>query len=320
MRIFVKLMHGRIITLLVEASDKIAVLKARIQDKEGIPIARQQLRFNGQPLEDSWGLSDYNIQNEFKVDLIQRFACSQRNSSIQLLPRTSIGALENFRIFVNTFGGRVFSLDFIQPSDTVAALKRRISGCEGIPPCRQHLVYNGKQLEDSCMLSAFNLCQDSILYLVVTKYTKLPDQSAEKDSESPLPDWTAFKNGKKRAIEVRGWNEQRKRRRQLEISSEIVDEVLAESLRFLHKSLEEQKAALECVEQIGSDSSLMLCIKSSCTQQKARKRRCEKVADLGDLGLRPKHPRETPGAQSPRGALWCRKQPSEGSDGHLARW
>jgi len=145
--VFIKSSTGKAIPLEVDLSEKIADVKAKIQNNEAIPVEQQRLICSGKQLSDGSTLRDHNIKNECILDLMLR--------------------TKNWKkIFVKTLTGKTIDL-VVEMSSTIENVKAKIFEKLDVPPHQQRLIFEGTVLEDSLTLDFYKIQEGSTLDLIL---------------------------------------------------------------------------------------------------------------------------------------------------------
>jgi ubiquitin len=161
LKLFVKTLTGKTITVEVHPSATTEDLKGAIQDKEDIDLEQQRLIFAGHQIQDDRKLSSYNILNESTIHLVPRLREGPTSEALAN-PEPS----DSFRLFVKTLSGKTIVLSGT-PRHTILDLKDQVQVSQGIPSDQQRFIFAGKQLEDEYTLGEYGIGAEATLHLVL---------------------------------------------------------------------------------------------------------------------------------------------------------
>ena len=142
MKIYIKTLDNTV-TLEVQPSDKILIIKEEIQKNEIFSLEKYGVFFNGKELDDNKKISDYNITG---------------NSTLELILRTSI------QINIKINNGKIITQK-VYLSDKIENIKKKIIDDEKLTINDLCLFFENIKLEENKTLNEYNIQNESNLEL-----------------------------------------------------------------------------------------------------------------------------------------------------------
>ena len=141
--IFLK-QNEKSVSVFVGVNSTVEDLKREVKATLGISFFKQQLRLNGETLQNQNTLKSYGIVNKSSVELNEK----QGNMKVQV---KSISA--NWEVEIDL-------------ESSILEMKEEFHKTSGIPENLQRLIFQGSQMEDGQTLADYNLKPGSVVHLV----------------------------------------------------------------------------------------------------------------------------------------------------------
>ncbi|KAK1276534.1 Polyubiquitin 8 [Acorus gramineus] len=144
-QIFIKTSEGKTITLEAKTWETIHTIKAKILEKEGIPLEQQVFFYDGRLLEDGHSLNFYGIKEQSTLHMVIH--------------------KHGIQISVSIPYGETIRLD-VKKWYTVHDVKMLVESKVGTQKGYQRLTYDGQNLDDWMTLAEYKIRDYSVLKVV----------------------------------------------------------------------------------------------------------------------------------------------------------
>ena len=168
MKILLKSLKGQEYFLEVNSSDKIKIVKEKLEDK--YKIFDGNLIYSGKRLDDDKKLEDYNISDGCIIHLIERlkplkpnnFSINENNQKVNITKND----IQIEKILVKIIGEKHFFIDF-NALDAIEDLKKKIKDKEGLDLTQYNIFFKRTLLNDNNKtLSDYNISKNDEIRLI----------------------------------------------------------------------------------------------------------------------------------------------------------
>ena len=126
-RLSVLVSYGKQLVVMWNRADTVRYIKERLADKTGVPCEHQSLVWKSSRLDDSRTCDSYKIPEEALIMM-------------------HVASPPMFQIFVKVKNGKSTTI-WVERSDTINAVKSKVSEKEGILTADLRFIFSGRDLE-----------------------------------------------------------------------------------------------------------------------------------------------------------------------------